>query len=168
MARADRLRDWADGRDAKARAAAQRAESAVAGIEPGQPILLGHHSQRRHERDVQRAHAAMGRLAEHTEKARGMRQRAQNIQAAADRAVYADDPDVAERLRARLAANEKRRDGMKECNAAFRRAHRDRLAAMSSIQRDMAMPHPRFELSNLGSLIRRDRARLAYLQGGWS
>jgi hypothetical protein len=53
---------------------------AVRGIEPGQPILLGHHSQRRHERDIARSHTHMSASVEHSRKAERAEGRAAEVQ----------------------------------------------------------------------------------------
>jgi hypothetical protein len=53
---------------------------AVRGIEPGQPILVGHHSQRRHERDIARSHAHMSASVAHSRKAERAEGRAAEVQ----------------------------------------------------------------------------------------
>jgi hypothetical protein len=53
---------------------------AVRGIEPGQPILRGHHSQRRHERDLARSHGHMSASVEHSRKAERAEGRAAEVQ----------------------------------------------------------------------------------------
>lgn len=97
-ARAERLRDWAGKREAKA--AAARAESdRISGMIPmGQPILAGHHSEKRHRRDIDRIDRGMRATIEHGAKAERMNERADNIDAQAEHAIYSDDPDAIERL----------------------------------------------------------------------
>lgn len=164
-ARVARLRGWADGREAKADAAAAAMESATAGIPFGQPILVGHHSERAHRRALERSDRAVNAAVEHSVKARSMRSRADNIEASAAAAVYDDDPDAIDRLREKLAALEQRREAMKAANAAYRKAHRAELQALpSAFQRDRAVPHPSYELQNLGGTISRTRQRLARLE----
>jgi hypothetical protein len=111
--RAERLRDWAEKRDAKASAARGTADSIMDAIPLGQPILVGHHSQRRHERAIVKLDNATRASAEHNAKASEFRRRADNIAAAADRAIYDDDPDAPERLRERIAELEAERDRIK-------------------------------------------------------
>jgi hypothetical protein len=163
-ARAERLREWADKREAKADAAHETAQSITGRIPMGQPILLGHHSQRRHERDIERANNATRKSLEHGDKAREFRDRADNIQAAAEHAIYSDDEDATQRLTERIVELETRRDAIKAANAAYRKAHRDELKAMSAYARDRAVPHPSYELTNLSATINRNRKRLATLQ----
>lgn len=49
----------ADSHAGSAEAAFKRAHGALAGIEPGQPILVGHHSERHHRAAIARSDAAM-------------------------------------------------------------------------------------------------------------
>lgn len=162
--RAERLREWADGRDAKADERHQAATAITGQIPMGQPILVGHHSQRRHENALTRADNAMRASVEHADKARGMRQRADGIEAQNAASIYSDDPDAVERLEEKINAEEKRRDAMKQANAAYRRQHRARLAAMSAWDRNQAVPHPSWEVSNLTANIARMRKRLKTLK----
>jgi len=161
-ARAERLRGWADKRDDKAEAARAAADANT--LPFGQPILVGHHSEAAHRRVLKRQHAAMDRLVEHSGKAASMRAKADNIEAAAAHAIYSDDEDAIERLRERVAELEAQRETMKATNAAFRKAHRAELKTMSAFARDQALPHPGYELSNLGANINRNRKRLAALE----
>jgi hypothetical protein len=53
-ARATRRRDWADKAHRRSDAAFRSAEAAIDGIPPGQPILVGHHSEHRHRAALNR------------------------------------------------------------------------------------------------------------------
>lgn len=161
--RADRLREWASSREGKAQAAEEKLRSILDLIPLGQPILVGHHSERRARRDQRKLTSAAEAASEHTRKAEDFRSRAANIDAAAERAVYTDDPDASERLQARIDDLEERRREAKARNAEYRRQHRDELKALTPFRRDQALPHPSFELRNLGARINRDRKRLAAL-----
>lgn len=55
--------------NARSDEAYRASNEAVRGIEPGQPILRGHHSQRRHERDLARSHAHMSASVAHSRQA---------------------------------------------------------------------------------------------------
>lgn len=162
--RADRLRDWADSRERKAEAAEEDLRGTLDLIPLGQPILVGHHSEKRARRDQDRLGRKAEAASEHTHKAQDFRRRADNIAAAADQAVYSDDPDAAERLEARIADLEEQRSQAKERNATYRKQHRDELKALTPFGRDQKLPHPSYELRNLGARINRDRKRLASLR----
>lgn len=168
LARAARREEWAEGRAAKAIAAEASASRDAEHIPFGQPILVGHHSEGRARRDHDRITRGYQRAGEHAAMAEEHARKADNIRRAVDAAIYDDDPDVIERLTEKLAALEARREAMKAANAAFRKAHRGELAAMSAYERGQALPHPAFELTNLTGNIGRTRKRLQRLGGGAS
>ena len=97
--------------------------------------------------------------------ARRHRQAADTIDAQLDTSIYEDDLDAIERLRERINQREARREEMKAANAAYRKAHRAELRAMTAFERDRAVPFPGYALSNLGGCISRDKKRLARLEG---
>lgn len=180
--RAARLRGWADARDARSAASFAAVEAIADNIPMGQPILVGHHSERRARRDQDRIHAGMRAGIEHADKADSMRSRAANIEAAADRAIYSDDPDASERLRERIADLEEERDRISTYNKAARAATKagrpisaDDLAILTPRQAaDLASlarvgmmrpdrTFPAYATANLGGNIGRLRERLAQL-----
>ena len=177
LAKAERLREWAETRERKSAAAFQGVRQIADGIPMGQPILVGHHSEKRHRRDIDRMDRGMRRGIEHQDKAKDMVSRAGNIEEAVDRAIYRDDPDAIARLTAKLAELEGRRDRYKAENAAYRKgdtafaaclgidlAHasalREKIEAGYSWCRQ---PHPSYSLQNLGGTITKERKRLAQL-----
>lgn len=93
-ARAQRARDTETAADAAWQA------QAIHRIPLGQPILVGHHSQRRHERDIERGHAALGKAVEATK----ARQAAETYAANSGYAIYVSDDDAVTALRDKLAA----------------------------------------------------------------
>ena len=180
LARAERLRDWAEKRAARADGNFKRAHELVKNIPFGQPILVGHHSERRHRRTLERHDTAMRAAFESTDMANSMNSRADEIERQADHAIYSDDPDAVERLREKLAELEAQRARMKAENAAYRKgveayaafcgitleqaqARRERIEAGYSWTRQ---PFPAYELQNLGGNITRTRKRLEFLSGG--
>ncbi len=180
-AKADRLREWADKRDEKG-AAAQAAADRTAGMIPfGQPILVGHHSEGRDRRVRQRMRNNQSKAYEHGNKADEFRRRADGIERAADRAVYSDDDDAAEKLEARIARREAERDRIKAFNAMVRatgdlehdlelldptqKANYLSIAAHSAHSLGKGGTFPGYVLSNLGATIRKDKKRLAALIG---
>lgn len=74
--RADRMASRADRAAASSNAAHDRAHQIADGIPFGQPILVGHHSERRHRRDLDRIHNLHGRGFEEGRKADHYAQRA--------------------------------------------------------------------------------------------
>lgn len=180
-ARADRLDGWAAGNDVKAGQAYQASHDATAGIPFGQPILVGHHSERRHRRAIQRSDDAMRRSVEAAGKAQEQQQRAENVRAAAARAIYDDDPDAIQRLTAKLRDLEGQRDRIKAYNANCRKAAKtggtgDLALLDAAQQKDITTtmrvcPYqvgaggqfPSYALSNLGGVITAAKQRIAKL-----
>ena len=60
-ARAERMAGYAANAAARSDAAYQRSHQIADGIPFGQPILVGHHSERRHRKDLDRIHNLMGK-----------------------------------------------------------------------------------------------------------
>lgn len=178
-ARAERLKDWADKRDVRAEQAHDGAASILGMIPLGQPILLGHHSQRRAERDQERITRGLRASAEHSATAASMRSRAANIEAAAESAIYSDDADAIEQLETRIAGLEDERSAIKAHNAACRKGTADPSTLSAKLQRELANAvkvwgdvqcpggrFPKYTLENLGSRISKDRKRLAGMRAG--
>lgn len=155
-ARAERLREWADKR--RARAGAQLTS---------QPDLRhdwAFITQPGHIPERARMNAADDRAFRSLNKADGMASRADEIDRQADHAIYSDDPDAVDRLRERIAELEAKREAMKARNAAYRKDHRAELAAMTAYERSVAVPHADYELANLGGNLSRQKARLKALE----
>lgn len=67
-ARAERMEDRALAANKKSMASYQKSKSITDHIPMGQPILIGHHSERRHRRDLERSDNAMRKSIEENEK----------------------------------------------------------------------------------------------------
>ena len=156
LAKAARLRGWAETRVERANATLAsfdhyRGDWAFA-TQPG----------RIPERD--RMNRAEARSFESLDKADRMAARAASIEAAADHAIYSDDPDAIERLRERIAERERKRDDRKSANAAYRKEHAAELRTMTAYERSVAVPWPPYSITNLTQDIARLRARLTGLE----
>ncbi len=143
----ERYRARAESARRDADSAHSAARDALAPIPPGQPILVGHYSERGHRASLRRHDRAMQRAID-------AQQRAQHYEHKADGVgrggISADDPDAAEKLRAKIAKLEQQREAYKARNRAARKAGED--------------PLPAYVLQNLGANIRRYRARLAEIE----
>ncbi|RZO57903.1 MAG: DUF3560 domain-containing protein [Sandaracinaceae bacterium] len=162
--RADRLERRAEGELTDARRETEH-------IPPGQPILRGHHSERRHRKAIARADA---KAVQAVETARA----AESAKWSAKRAGYAissDDPDAIEALEARLAGLEADRVLAKDINAAYRKGGWDAVEhvpgltpkILSGAKRTMELaPWMRapMDTKNLGANIRRIRQRIEELR----
>lgn len=114
QARADRYRERALQAKAGSTAAYRRSEELVEHIPPGQPILVGHHSETKHRRALERSWNALGKSVELEQKANYYEAKAEAAEH--NRAIYAEDDDAVENLTERVAALESLRERMKAAN----------------------------------------------------
>src|SRR5260221_9727603 len=137
----------------------------------GQPILIGHHSERRHRRDLARHDRLMRRAIE-------TRKRADELARVAEttsRAISSDDPDAPDKLRERVAKLERDQEAMKAANKVIRSRSGDveKVAQLIAIglteagARNALLPDfmgrrgvPHYALTNNSGNIRRPKGRL--------
>lgn len=182
-ARKERLEQAAENARRRSDSAYQRSSDIVGGIPMGQPILVGHHSEGRHRRDLERSDNAMRRGHDESEKAKELEYKA----AAVGRGgISSDDPDAIQKLIEKLGEMKVNRALMKEVNAAFRRSGRpdpdngagwQKMAAslgldlqqLAGVRLDLAkfpyhrQPYPKYALTNLGANIKRVERRIVEL-----
>lgn len=104
----------------------------------GQPIILGHHSEKRHRNDLKRIDNEMRKSIQESEKADYYRNKLDNIDN--NNAISSDDPKAIEKLQARIKELEKAKVEVK------------------------AKPHEWYELQYLNADIRRLKNRLKEIQ----
>ena len=68
-AKAERYNEWSDNADKRSKEAFDKAMGAVEGIPFGQPILVGHHSEKRHRAAIAKSDNAMRKSIEESDKA---------------------------------------------------------------------------------------------------
>ena len=122
QARADRYSGRSQDARRKAATAQLTFENIMRMIPPGQPILVGHHSERRHRRDLARMNQASARSVENEEKAQYYADKAASIQEnlRTSRVVSSDDPDAIAKLSARLNVANKAQGMMVASNKIVR------------------------------------------------
>lgn len=174
-ARAERL----ENRAAKARQeSAQRSESVhqMAGVMNGQPILVGHHSEKRHRRDLDKMHNNMHKSVQLTREADELECRAEACRN--NTAIFSDDPDASEKLADKIARLEQRQQLMKDANKLARKGDRDGLAALGFTNKlidklltpgygqgyGQRVGFASWELTNNGANIRRLKKRLEEIE----
>ena len=184
-ARRERLLERADKAERRAASADKAASDRARHIPPGQPILVRHHSERRHRRDLERIHRGHEKAHEERGKATDLRRRAAAVGTGG---ISSDDPDAVSKLEQKLRGLEERREHMKAVNAAWRKAGRPapdntngwktvgeatglEPEALQKLRLDMARlgalrdtPFPGYTLRNTGAEIRRIRARVDELR----
>lgn len=139
-ARAEAKRDEAKQRESAARRIGDM-------IPLGQPILVGHHSEKRHRRDVDRMARGFDRAIEADRDAKRLAHKAATY---GKHGVSSDDPNAVDKLRAKLAEMEAKRDAFKARNKDARKAGEETL--------------PAYVLKNLGANIRRYKKRIENLK----
>jgi hypothetical protein len=168
----ERRREWADKAETRSTELSKQSHDMMSVIPMGQPILVGHHSEKRDRNYRDRAWNKMGKAVEqgnlathHTEKAAGLEAQLEN-------SIYSDDGDAVEALEKRIAEREAERERMKLINKLYRKGDAEGLKALGidleALKLKLAAagsywgsaPHLPYELSNLGGRITADRKRL--------
>jgi len=163
--------EWADRRRAESDAAFQRARDIGDSIPLGQPILVGHHSEKHHRAEIARMDGAMRRGVENSRMVEHHAERAEGIQHQLDTSIYSDDPDALEALDAKIAGLEAQRDRMKAINKEIRKGAgwNDRLTLSDDEKTDLetsakysgTVGYPAYALTNIGATIRTAQKRKA-------
>jgi len=146
-ARRERLERAADRAKQESDSRFDRARGSIAGIPPGQPILVGHHSEKRHRAALRRHDTNMRAGCDAADRAQDLASRAESVGSGG---ISSDDPDAVEKIRERIVELETKREGLKASNREARKQGRERL--------------PAYVLSNLGANIRRLRERIKTLE----
>lgn len=146
----------------------------MAGMMNGQPILVGHHSEKRHRRDIDRMWNHGSKGLEHHETAEYYKRKAANV---GKGGISSDDPEAVSKLKAKLAGMESNQEFMKAANKAVRLKDTDKgddiLRGMGiSDQVIYKFRNPQygrigfkgFELSNNNANMRRVRQRIEELE----
>ena len=164
-------REWAIKAEAKSQAAFNTAHRIGDAIPMGQPILVGHHSERHHRRDIARIDSNMARGVERSKMAEHHTACAGGIAVALGSSIFSDDSDAVKALEQRIAEREAERERMKTVNKLYRKGDAEGLAALGfdlevlraklkTAYSWCQQPYPAYELSNLGGRITADRKRL--------
>lgn len=115
--------DWAENQAAKnvqqSNSSYKRANDLGSIIPMGQPILVGHHSERRHRALLKRIDNAMRKSVESLDKAKHYANKAEAIEN--NTAIFSDDPNALDKLREKLKSLEELQALMKNVNGAIRK-----------------------------------------------
>jgi len=118
----------------------------------GQPILVGHHSEKRHRNHLNRLNQREERGWEESDKAAHYDEKATRIRGnlETNRVISSDDPDAIEKLTAKIINLEDQRTRIKDFNKKARAEDTD--------------PAPAYLLKNLAGNIRSVKKRIANLE----
>lgn len=181
--RVQKLRSFAKGKDFSL------FSEEKSGIPLGQPILVGHHSERRHRRHLERLHNLMKRGFEASDLADRLDAKLARLRSNKG-PIQVDNPDAADLIKAKIAKLEKSSEAMKAINkmirslAKFQGDKITRLAELIDASPYKPTKRPslawanelmkpscfgtlgfeRFELSNTSAEIRRLKGRLVELE----
>ena len=97
--RADRMEDCADKAGAEANARHRAADKIADCIPFGQPILVGHHSEGRHRRDLAKIDSNMQKTFDATERRQHYEQRAETARATAEGQQYSNPAFLGRRIK---------------------------------------------------------------------
>lgn len=179
-ARKQRYEELAEKNESKAEQHFEASNRAVDGIPMGQPILVGHHSEKSHRNALKRSHNHMDKMVESNAKSKYYAGRAQAVEN--DRNIYSDDPEAVIKLKEKLADLESKRDKMKAMNKIFRNKKLTEDEKFEQLEKDYGIARSVFdlmlnppysyqkpgfqpyELTNLGATIRNTAKRLEQLQ----
>lgn len=173
-----------ENRRARLEAAAGRAEAravfaykradmseAATGIPFGQPILVGHHSEARHRRTIEKADRAMRASIAESKRADELARRAAAVGTGG---ISSDDPDAIEKLRDELAHIEDAQHKMKAANKIIRKGNIAELAELGLTDDQIAKittpdymgrkGFPSYALSNNNANARRIAQRIKELE----
>lgn len=174
-AKIEKRKQWAESRKRK-EAQAWEAHKAVPLPEGGEPIKVGHHSEKRHRKAIERSHALAFKALEHQDMARHHADKAAGLTDQLD-AIFSDDDNAVEALEARIAEREAERERIKAYNASCRKgapddsllddAQRKNIESIRKVcpyQLGRKGQMPAYVLSNLSGRIKTDRDRLARIK----
>lgn len=137
----------------------------------GTPILIGHHSEKRHRRALERIDQNFSKAHDLFEKSKYYDQR---VKAAENnKAIYTDDPEALQKLKAKLTELEERRERIKAINKITRNiSNSEELLAVPDLSNEEkaelqsinsiwgGFRFPAYVLQNLGASIRTVKSRI--------
>lgn len=171
QAKIERLRNAADRASSESQDRYQRGHDMAEQIPFGQPILVGHHSEKRDR-------AYRGRIEDNFRASYELQKKAERLSARADaaesnQAIFSDDPKATEKLEEKLARLEKRQELMKSANRLVKKSDREGLLDMGFTEAQidkLLTPYlgqrgfPSFALTNNNANIRRVKERIEELK----
>lgn len=166
------------GADELGDAAHRRVREIADRIPFGQPILVGHHSERGARADQRRIENGMRSACDNWNMADRHEEKAEGLERQLRTSVYSDDVDAVEKLRAKVEQLEARRDRVKRYNASCRKGspdasilterEREEIVSLQRFAyiRESDGRYPAYVLTNMGAEIRRCRQRLEEIRQG--
>lgn len=171
QAKIERFKELADKHGEKSRERARLSGAMASHIPMGQPILVGHHSEKADRAYRERIDNHMRKSVEHENAADYFERRVESIEN--NTSIASDDPDAKEKLESKIMALERHSDFMKAANQWFRKngtldsfpiteeARSDIEQTMIRMNRNI--PYESWEFTNLRGKIKAAKQRIAAL-----
>lgn len=149
----------------------------IGALPAGQPILVGHHSEKRHRKYLVTADNKMRQSVEAEKKAAYYKDKAEAL--LKNTAISSDDPDALDKLKEKLQSLEDTQELYKAINKILRtkKSDAEKVTSLQNIgikestaiklvtpDRTYGTGIPRFQLTNNNANIRRIRQRITYLE----
>lgn len=176
QARYDRLTAAAAKAEKESSASIAQSDKMASCIPMGQPILIGHYSEKRDRNFRERIHSKMRKGFELAQKADEYRSRAASIES--NDAIYSDNPQAVNLLTDKVAELKAEQAEMKRINAALRRgadfdalpmseAHRAELLLIERVQayyQPRTKGFPPYKLTGINAKIKAAKQRAAVVE----
>jgi len=178
QARINRLKELAEKNEQKSNDAFEDARKTVEHIPFGQPILVGHHSERGHRNLLSKMDNKMRQSVELSNKSDYYTERAKAAENST--AISSDDPEALTLLKTKLERLEKKQQFMKDCNKILKSKKLDRSAQEEQLAKlgineksitDLFTPDcfnsigfPRYALTNNNARLKSVKKRIAQLK----
>lgn len=177
--RIERYKERAEKAKKQSQDLGKQAREMASVIPFGQPILVGHHSEKRDRNFRDRIHRKQGKSIEASKKADYWERRADSAEKS--HSISSDDPEATQKLKAKIAQAEKLQETMKEANQIIRKKITDEEKVKLLVDRFDWMDEPKawkllrpdfcnrvgfagYQLTNNNTNIRRMKQRLTELE----
>jgi len=175
QARLDRYETLADKATAKSTTLATRSNQMAECIPFGQPILVGHHSEKRDRNFRSKIHSIMGKSVQEMKKAEYYQNKADSV---GKGGISSDDPNAIEKLKSKLEKLQQAQELMKKANKLIKKfpEHNARLEGLIELgfseEKAIDVLNPKYgsigfasySLQNNNAEINRLKKRIAELQ----
>lgn len=173
QARIDNAKKQADKNKQASVEYQKMSDSILHHIPPGQPILLGHHSEKKHRSALQRSNENMRRSIESTDKAAYYEEKATAIES--NNAISSDNPLALELLKKKVEQLTQMQNFMKKTNKLIRKGDKDGFLRLQGATEAMwkelttsdskwQIGYPRYRLANNNAAIRNTKQRIEDLE----
>lgn len=159
------------------------AHDAVSGIPMGQPILVGHHSEKIHRNTLKKHDTNMQKSIEEQNKADYYIQKANATEN--NTSISSDDPDAVKKLKEKIDTLKKESDYMKRANKEFKKLQKDKDYKLDLTEEEKKRlaetvkenarlfpyydrPYPDFKLTNINAKIRAAEKRITKIENVFS